>query len=219
MRVVVCGGGVIGASTAYFLSRRGADVVVVERTGVANAASGKAGAFLALDWTRGSALDALSRRSFTLHAQLADELDDDWGYHRVDTYGAYAAPGGSRYGARRGPGAADDWLSASVVRTGQIGSTETTAMVHPRLFTQAMMRAAQALGAELRIGQVTGMVYEGGQGTSTAVRGVVVDGGGAVEDSGSVEGGEGGVIEADAVVIAMGPWSILAAGWLPLPAI
>jgi glycine/D-amino acid oxidase-like deaminating enzyme len=31
MRVVVCGGGVIGASTAYFLSRRGADVVVVER--------------------------------------------------------------------------------------------------------------------------------------------------------------------------------------------
>ncbi|MDP8923225.1 MAG: FAD-binding oxidoreductase, partial [Chloroflexota bacterium] len=70
MRVIVCGGGVIGTSTAYFLSRRGAEVTLVERTGVANASSGKAGAFLALDWSRGSALDALSRRSFALHAQL-----------------------------------------------------------------------------------------------------------------------------------------------------
>src|SRR3954447_16024101 len=103
MRVVVCGGGVIGASTAYFLSRRGADVVVVERTGVANAASGKAGAFLALDWSRGSPLDALSRRSLMLHASLAEESDDDWGYHRVETYGASAAPamsGGRRYGGQ-----------------------------------------------------------------------------------------------------------------------
>ena len=31
MRVVICGGGVIGACTAYFLTRRGIDVVVVER--------------------------------------------------------------------------------------------------------------------------------------------------------------------------------------------
>ena len=30
---------------------------------------------------------------------------------------------------------------------------------------------------------------------------------------------DGGVIEADAVVIAMGPWSLLAAGWLALPAV
>ena len=49
MRVVICGAGVIGACTAYFLARRGIDVVVVERTEVAAAASGKAGGFLALD--------------------------------------------------------------------------------------------------------------------------------------------------------------------------
>ena len=45
MRVVICGGGVIGACTAYFLARRGIDVTVVERTEVAAAASGKAGGF------------------------------------------------------------------------------------------------------------------------------------------------------------------------------
>ena len=32
MRVLICGGGAIGASIAYFLSRRGVDVTVFERT-------------------------------------------------------------------------------------------------------------------------------------------------------------------------------------------
>ena len=42
MRVIICGGGVIGACTAYFLRRHGIEVIVVERTEVAAAASGKA---------------------------------------------------------------------------------------------------------------------------------------------------------------------------------
>ena len=49
MRVLICGGGVIGASVAHFLSRRGIKPIVVERIGVACAASGKAGGFLARD--------------------------------------------------------------------------------------------------------------------------------------------------------------------------
>ena len=52
MRVLICGGGVIGASIAYFLSRKGVEPVVIERTGIACAASGKSGGFLALDWVR-----------------------------------------------------------------------------------------------------------------------------------------------------------------------
>jgi glycine/D-amino acid oxidase-like deaminating enzyme len=62
-----------------------------------------------------------------------------------------------------------------------------------------MMRAAQAQGAELCLGQVTGVTRRG-----PGVAGVEVD---------------GKRIESDAVVIAMGPWSILATQWLPLPAI
>ena len=49
MRVLICGGGVIGASIAYFLSCRGVKATVIERTGLACAASGKSGGFLALD--------------------------------------------------------------------------------------------------------------------------------------------------------------------------
>ncbi len=85
-RVVICGGGVIGTSIAYFLSLRNVETLVVERAGVANAASGKSGGFLALDWCQGTPVDALARRSFVLHGELAStlgsEMNLDWGYRR-----------------------------------------------------------------------------------------------------------------------------------------
>jgi glycine/D-amino acid oxidase-like deaminating enzyme len=45
MRVVICGGGVIGACTTYFLAPRGIDVTVVERAKVAAAASARPAGF------------------------------------------------------------------------------------------------------------------------------------------------------------------------------
>ena len=86
----ICGGGVIGASIAYFLSCRGVKATVIEGTGLACAASGKSGGFLALDWSDGSPLAPLARRSFALHAELAEEIAEDWGYRRLDTYGGFA---------------------------------------------------------------------------------------------------------------------------------
>src|SRR5262247_1250253 len=91
MRVLICGGGVIGASIAYFLSCRGVRSVVIERVGLACAASGKSGGFLALDWCDGTALEALARRGFALHATLVDTIGRDWGYRRMTTYAASAA--------------------------------------------------------------------------------------------------------------------------------
>ena len=93
MRVLICGGGVIGAAIAYFLSRRGAEAIVIERTEVACAASGKSGGFLALDWCDGTALEALARRSFALHARLPEEIGGDWGYRRLDTFGGVIGSG------------------------------------------------------------------------------------------------------------------------------
>src|SRR3954447_14895643 len=87
MRVVVCGGGVIGACIAYFLSLRQVEVVLVERTGVACAASGKSGGFLALDWCDSTPLRQLARRSFALHDELAGRLNGErWGYRRLETW-------------------------------------------------------------------------------------------------------------------------------------
>jgi glycine/D-amino acid oxidase-like deaminating enzyme len=196
MRVVICGAGVIGASTAYFLSRRGVDVTVVEVAGVANAASGKAGGFLAYDWCAGSPLDALARRSFTLHAQLAGEMGEDWGYRRMSAYSGFVLPQGDmRYHDRpRLP-----WLSERVVISSRLGTPETTAIVDPDRFTGAMMRAAQSQGARLVGGRVTGFA----PGT----------------DGAGMRGAEtsDGTVGADAILIAMGPWSVLAAQWLRLP--
>ena len=43
MNIVICGGGVIGASIAYFLGERGASATLMERADIAGAASGKSG--------------------------------------------------------------------------------------------------------------------------------------------------------------------------------
>src|SRR5438067_2831268 len=109
MHVVICGGGVIGAATAYFLSLRGVKATVIERTGLACAASGKAGGFLALDWCDGTKLQPLARRSFALHAELPQRIGGDWGYRRLATLGGYID---SRQRARN-PGNAG-WLSDRV---------------------------------------------------------------------------------------------------------
>jgi glycine/D-amino acid oxidase-like deaminating enzyme len=195
MHVVICGAGVIGACSAYFLARRGIDVTVVERCEVASSASGKAGGFLARDWCAGSPLDALARGSFALHASLHEEIDEDWGYQRVSAYsGAVVSEPGKR---RRG--AQLPWLADGVVIGARLSTPETTAMLNPRSFTGAMMRAAQQHGARLRLGEVTGVVRRAG-----VVGGVEVD---------------GEMISADAVVITMGPWSLRAAQWLRVPAV
>jgi glycine/D-amino acid oxidase-like deaminating enzyme len=181
MRVIICGGGAIGAATAFFLTKRGAEVVLVERHAVAGAASGKSGGFLALDWNRGTPLDRLARRSFALHADLAETLGNPWLYQRLDTVMGHAA--------EEGP--------ATI--TGQIGTPETTAVVEPRAFTTGLMAAAREQGATLVNGAVVDLARSGDK-----VTGV------------KLENGE--TIEGDAVVIAMGPWSILATRWLALPA-
>jgi glycine/D-amino acid oxidase-like deaminating enzyme len=198
MRVVICGGGVIGACMAYFLSQRRAEVTVVERTEVAAAASGKAGGFLALDWCAGTPLDALARRSFELHAALAHEMGNDWGHRGMTAYsGLIVTDSDSR---RRKPSQLN-WLADGVVVTSRLGTPATTAIVHPLKFTSGMMRAAQRNGATLQLGRVIGIVRDTHEMTA---RGVQID---------------GSVLEADAVVIAMGPWSLLASEWMSLPAV
>ena len=193
MRVLIAGGGVIGTSIAYALASRGADVTVVERSAVACAASGKSGGFLARDWCDGTPLMQLARRSFELHAQLAEDHGGDWGYRRMTTYGGVVGGRLRRASRSTSPG----WVSENVEINGRLGTVATTAQVQPADFTAGMMRAAKEQGAELRFGTVTGLLRRG-------------------EHVIGVECG-GETLEGDAVVVAMGPWSIHASQWLALP--
>jgi glycine/D-amino acid oxidase-like deaminating enzyme len=114
---------------------------------------------------------------------------------------AYSGFVGPERNARHHAPAKLDWLSHDVVIARRLGTPETTAIVHPRKFTSAIMSAAQRHGARVRAGLVTGIARRA---DGSTVGGVEVD---------------GRVVEADAVVVAMGPWSLLAAEWMVLPAV
>jgi glycine/D-amino acid oxidase-like deaminating enzyme len=185
----------MGASVAYFLARRGTRVTVVERSGVACAASGKSGGFLALDWCDGSPRGPLARASFALHAGLARELGVDYGYRRMETFLLAARERGA---VRAEPGPpAPSWVDGGAVVLAALGSRDTTAQVEPARFTATLLEAAQARGAALRRGTVEAVLRRQG-----AAAGVRVD---------------GAVVEADAVVLALGPWTGRAGPGLPLP--
>jgi glycine/D-amino acid oxidase-like deaminating enzyme len=159
---------------------------------VACAASGKSGGFLALDWCDGSPLEPLARRSFVLHAELAGRLGTDYGYRRLDTFMVAARERGTPGGRHRV--AAPAWLDGAGVVTAALGTTDTTAQVHPARFTEALLAAA----ARVRPGVVDEVVVR--DGAALGVR----------------AGGE--TIDADAVVLALGPWTGRLRG-LRLPAV
>jgi len=85
--IVIIGGGIIGCTTAYFMTRHPAwnpelhSVTVLEATRIAGGASGKAGGLLAV-WAYPNNIVPLS---FRLHQDLSLEHngDEKWGYRRV----------------------------------------------------------------------------------------------------------------------------------------
>lgn len=224
-KVVVCGAGVIGAAVAFYLaekSKERLEICVLDRVGVACAASGKAGGFLALDWCDTQTIGPLTRKSFQLHEELAKQLDgaERYGYRRLDTFGVSidaTTPGAKKQKSSSrggkvmkdfenklswidGPGASP---SSSVT---VLGTTKTTAQVHPFLFTNALLDAIPSAESEAaasspvvlkrRFGvQVTSLAYDE-QNNCIGVR-VLSEGETQTEE----------VIPADVVVLALGPWS------------
>ncbi|KAE7999655.1 hypothetical protein FH972_004061 [Carpinus fangiana] len=194
-RVVVCGGGVIGVCTAYFLAKKGASVTLVEKSSVACAASGKAGGFLALDWCDGQPLSALARASFDLHHLLAQELDGPraYGYRPLTTLSLSVAespdPPPSGCKPSDTSNAVPDWVDGLVRKPRIIGTPATTAQVHPQLFVRALIsKAVESYGVEVVIGKLERVEVEGGRVASAVLEG-------------------GRIIDSDAVVLSLGPWS------------
>jgi glycine/D-amino acid oxidase-like deaminating enzyme len=75
--VVVIGGGVIGAATAYFLCKEGAEVIIVEAEDLTAGASGSCDGFISLQTKQiGTHLD-LARESLALLPPIIKDLDVD----------------------------------------------------------------------------------------------------------------------------------------------
>ncbi|XP_010547529.1 PREDICTED: putative oxidoreductase TDA3 [Tarenaya hassleriana] len=188
-RVVVCGGGVIGVCSAYFLAKKGAAVTLVERSAVACAASGKAAGFLALDWCDNGPVESLARASFNLHRSLAEELNgaELYGYRPLTTLSVTVTESQSSSGS--GGKGLPSWVDGPAKSPSTIGTTQTTAQVHPQLFTRTLLATAtEKYGVDVVVGKVDRVQAEGGR-----VESVVLEG--------------GRVIDTDAVVLALGPWS------------
>jgi glycine/D-amino acid oxidase-like deaminating enzyme len=139
-------------------------------------------------------LGPLARASFALHAELPRQLGADYGYRRLETFMVAARERGNVAGGHRVTAPA--WIDAAGVVTAELGSPDTTAQVHPARFTAALLEAS---GAGLHHGVVEDVVRREG-----AARGVSVG---------------GATLDADAVVLAMGPWTSRAIHGLRLPAV
>ncbi|KAI1391087.1 FAD dependent oxidoreductase [Hypoxylon trugodes] len=103
--IVIIGGGVIGATTAYYLTRHPSyntelhHITLLEAASIAAGASGKAGGLLGL-WAYPTCLVPLSYR---LHAELAAEHNgaEKWGYRQLECVQLTATVGKKKDKSRR----------------------------------------------------------------------------------------------------------------------
>jgi glycine/D-amino acid oxidase-like deaminating enzyme len=207
MRIVVVGAGAVGAASALALTEAGADVVVVDRTGVAGETSSRCeGNILVSDKGPGpeAQLAIVANRVWREWAQRLDaERRPGQPTTEFDVKGGVVAtfPGGedgllSFAAGQRGIGVHAEVVDAQRLREFEPSLSPEVAcgvwypddaQVQPSLATQAMMSRAVALGAGLRREEVVGVRIARGR-----IRAVRTD---------------RGEIEADAVVNCAGPWA------------
>jgi len=75
--VVVVGGGIIGTSIAYYLSKLGRKVTLLERKGIASGTSGSCDGFMFLQTKRPGLSLEIALKSAELYTSLSEELDYD----------------------------------------------------------------------------------------------------------------------------------------------
>jgi glycine/D-amino acid oxidase-like deaminating enzyme len=200
--VVVVGGGVVGASCAYALARRGADVTLVERDELAAGASGRnQGWFVVSD---DPPLTPMSLSSLAIYREVIDRspvpvrFDPDPIGHIMlasspDAVEALRARVREREAAgthaERLDGEATNHAEPALADDlNEVWLLDQGMRIDPGALTVALALAARDLGAVIR--------------RHTVVRALIADGSrvtGVVSDD--------GVLPADVVVVAVGPWS------------
>ncbi|MCY4624056.1 MAG: FAD-dependent oxidoreductase [Chloroflexi bacterium] len=213
--VVIVGGGIAGCAVAYYLTTMGVRPIVVEREQVAGSASGFAQGGLYI--MSGPGMDGpffpLVRESLQLHRELHPVLTEATGldsrlaekdiltvaleHDDLEALRVLRAQ-------QEANGFTVEWLDALQVRELEPGIgpdvlggmlTRHTWLLDSDTLTKSLMLAAESNGAELRIGDVRGLQWDGDRATG-------------------VELASGGPIACANVVLAMGPWSAFLRDWL-----
>lgn len=192
---VILGAGIIGVSTAYYLSQHQdpSSIHLVEPSPeLFSSASGYAGGFLAKDWFA-SSLAPLGALSFGEHRRLAQEHGgrEKWGYSPA-TCVSYATSAAGRGSSKRG----DDWLRDGASRADAapivldacsgrmptwlrrvdgdhlelISDEGTTAQVDPLLLCQFLLQECIGRGVQLHHPAKPVSVRTDGSGVLAAVR-------------------------------------------------
>jgi glycine oxidase len=229
--VVIIGAGVVGCSIAYHLAKRGIPSSIIEREAIGSRASGKAWAVISYP----PRLLVSVKDPDNLYAMPEGETIAHWqglfwsGYHRLADLALDIQEKGKmdiEFGVtpwtlvatsertemqykgfmddlKEGGHCEYEWLGPDDLRSVfprinpkvRGGLTFPQLQVEPYRFTLGLGQAAEAMGAEIRHGDVVGFDTRGGRITSVKLA-------------------SGKRVEADKVVIAMGPWSGQATCWL-----
>jgi glycine/D-amino acid oxidase-like deaminating enzyme len=201
--VVIIGGGIVGVSTAWFLTRQGVSVVLCEKGHIAGEQSGRN-----WGWVRQQGRDArempMMVESLKIWRTLADEIGEDVGFKQTgcvyaarddDQLERYAAwlPVAEEYGLDTRMISGDELTQyargAAVTWKGGI-YTASDGCAEPHKATPAIARAAARNGATIL--------------TSCAVRGLETEAGRV-----SAVVTEHGSIKAPVVLCAAGTWSTI----------
>lgn len=226
--IVIIGGGIIGCTSAYYLTRHPSfdpskhTITLLEASSIAGGASGKAGGLLGL-WAYPSSLVPLSYR---LHKELADEHGgaDRWGYRavhcaQVDCIGKKAEKASNGNGVKgedislqkrskealgklRAAGVPKelDWIDPESLKYyDEMGTPSTTAQVHPFQFTTAMANLAREAGADIRTHAPVDKINFSSNGS--AVESVTYT------DKTPSGNNESHTLPATDIVLAAGPWT------------
>ncbi len=197
VRVVIVGAGVVGTSAAYFLSslakRRNVNnvqVTLVDRVGVAAAASGRAGGFLCPSWIRGD-VHPVAVESFELHKQFAKEFGESTiGFRRARACSG-VAPQTRRTATSALSNVEKQWYSCrSSVR--EIATLHDAAQVVPERLVNEI---AKASGADVIIGKPTRLDKPDKDDGKPMVMDIETAAGTCIQ------------IECTHVIISAGPWS------------
>jgi glycine oxidase len=212
-KVVVIGGGAIGCATAYFLSQQGADVTLLERADLAGEASGAAAGILAAisedGPMRGEAFQKLCVDALALYEEILPVLEQtnvDLRYRRTGVLhlamtAAEARELRERYESQKAVLSDLRWLDQGEIPWEEPEASPTAIAglispsehyLDPQRLVLALSEAARRHGASILTGQeVVRFRRRGDRVVSVATR-----------DS---------TFNADAVVLASGPWTAVLA--------